>query len=85
VWLSHIPKTESSSRDGTDRAANRDQTDEEPNPSDAAPVKGEKNRAWSHDERHDERDRDGKVTGATFHWRNVKCGREGRAQSQAEN
>src|SRR4029450_5253985 len=53
VWLSHVPKTESGGRDGADAAANCDQTDEEPNPSHAAPVKGEQNRAWRNNERHD--------------------------------
>ncbi len=58
--------------------------DEKPKPSYAAPVKREKNRAWRDDERHDQRDRDGKITGPAFHRRDMKSGRQSRAKSEAE-
>jgi len=53
VRLSHVPKTESGSRNGADRASKPRSNRRRANPSDAAPVKGEKNRAWSDDETHD--------------------------------
>src|SRR6266508_2225826 len=83
--LTHIPKAEPGRCDGNDRETNRDQAGEKPKTSYPAPIKHHENGAWRNNERHDKRDRDGKITGTTLHGRDMKRGREGRAQSKAEN
>src|SRR2546429_2435484 len=50
----------------------RDKSNEEPNRSYAAPVEREKNRAWRNNQGNDQRDRDCKITGLTFHRRDMK-------------
>src|SRR6184192_1017142 len=84
MWLSHVPKSEARCSDDNDRETHSDQPDQKPKPSYSSPVKREKNRAWRNDHGNDQRNGNGKITCLAFKWRDMKRGREGRAESKAE-
>ncbi len=82
--LTGIPNSKTGHRNNSERETNRDQPDEKPKSSCAAPVKREKNQARCDDARHQQRDRSGKIAGLAFKSGDMKSGCETRSQSEAE-
>src|ERR1700730_2309642 len=82
--LSRVPDSETRGCDRCDRDANDDQPDEQPNASDAAPVKRQENRDRGDDEHYDQRNGNGKITSLALESGDVKRCRQGRAESKTE-